>query len=99
MSYRIRRELRVDWFRVLADLRRLGFSQNEVAKQTAISRSTLLGWHLRTSEPAHAAGERLIAFWCTVMDRPRESLPMFDGYDEQRPRPAQSDGIPSTSRG
>lgn len=94
MTVRIRqRELRVDWFRLLADLRRLGFSQHQVAEHTAISRSTLLGWHLRTSEPSHAAGERLIEFWQTVMDRPREALPMFDGYSD---RPAKSDGIPSS---
>lgn len=94
MTYRIRRELRVDWFRLLSDLKRIGFSQNQVAEHTTISRSTIDGWHRRISEPSHAAGERLIAFWCVVMDRPRESLPMFDGYDE---RP-QSAGIPASAR-
>ena len=72
---------RIDWFRILADLKRLGFSQYAVAEKTGIARETVRDWFCRTKEPRHSAGERLIAFWMAEMERPRESLPMFDPFD------------------
>lgn len=72
---------RVNWFRLLADLKRAGFSHYAVAKDLGIPRETVRDWSSRVQEPRHYAGELLIAFWCERMDRPRESVPMFDPYD------------------
>jgi hypothetical protein len=74
-------ELRVDWFRLLADLKRLGWSHYAIEHATRIPRESLRDWANRISEPRHHAGEKLIAFWCLHMDRPRESVPLFDPFD------------------
>jgi len=55
-------EKRVDWFQILADLRRIGLTDVVVAEQTGIPRTTLLGYK-QGAEPKHADGERLLAFW------------------------------------
>lgn len=74
-------ELRVDWFRLLADLKRLGWSHYAIEAELGIARETLRDWANRVQEPRHHAGEKLIAFWCVHMERPRESVPMFDPFD------------------
>ncbi len=74
-------ELRVDWFRILVDLKRLGYSTYDLQDLVGIPRETLRDWANRIKEPRHHAGEKLIAFWMREMDRPRESLPMFNPFD------------------
>ena len=65
---------RVDWFRVLDDLKRLGFSLYAIEAQVSITKSTLIGYK-QGSEPKHRDGERLIGFWCQSTNRAREELP------------------------
>jgi lambda repressor-like predicted transcriptional regulator len=66
---------RVDWFRVLADLRANGWSETNLSTQIQIARSTINSWK-SGSEPRHADGEILVAFWCECSGKPRESLPL-----------------------
>lgn len=68
-------ELHVEWFRLLADLKRHGFSLRSVREQTGIPESTLRGYAIG-SEPKHMDGEALIMFWCRATDRQREQLPL-----------------------
>ena len=74
-------EQRVDWFRLLADLKRLGFSLRSLPEHVHIPYETMRDWANKGHEPRHSDGERLIAFWQTVMNRPRESVPMIDPHD------------------
>lgn len=64
--------LRIDWFRILDDLKRQGFSLYAVADASGIPRKTLDGYR-SGAEPRHSDGELLIALWERVM---RPPLPM-----------------------
>lgn len=69
--------LRVDWFRVIADLRRCGYCAQAVADVVGVGRTTVLGWK-QGNEPSHATGERLISFWASSTGHARELLPMTE---------------------
>ncbi len=73
-------EIRIDWFQVINDLGRRGFPSQLIADSIGVAKSTLLGWK-QGAEPKHGDGERLIAFWCRVMERQREALPLVSGGD------------------
>jgi hypothetical protein len=68
--------VRVDWFRTLAELQGKGYNVATVAAAIDVPRSTVMGWRLQDAEPRHADGERLVNFWCQVMQLPREALPL-----------------------
>lgn len=72
--------LRVDWFRILDDLKRQGFSLYALDGLLMIPRSTLIRYK-QGSEPNHMTGEKLIDFWCQAMGNPRELVPMISRYD------------------
>lgn len=65
---------RIDWFRVLADLRRAGLSTIAVGSQLQVPDSTIRGWKMG-SEPRHADGESLVDLWMRVLGRQRAQLP------------------------
>lgn len=66
----------VDWFRIIVDLERRGYTHTTLAKQLhPIHRATVGKWRCRTSEPAHANGEALIALWMVVTGSERTALP------------------------
>lgn len=67
-------QLHVDWFRVLDDLKRRGFSLYMLEVQVGIPKSTLVGYK-QGSEPKHMDGERLIQFWCQVTTNERSAIP------------------------
>lgn len=60
---------RIDWFRILADLRVQGYSLYAVADETGIPRKTLDGYR-SGSEPRHSDGELLLALWERAMFPP-----------------------------
>lgn len=65
---------RIDWFRILDDLKRLGFSLYALEAHIAIPKSTLIGYK-QGAEPKHTDGERLVGFWCQVTANGREHVP------------------------
>ena len=67
--------LRTNWFRVLADLERVGCSNLWVARVIGVPFSTLSGWKAG-SEPAHNYGNDLIELWCEVMGTQPKDRPM-----------------------
>jgi hypothetical protein len=75
IGHRLRTGIRVDWFRVLADLKAHGVSLRGIRRQIQIPETTL-NYYKQGGEPKHANGEVLIAFWCQVTNREREQLPM-----------------------
>lgn len=68
--------IRVDWFRVTAELQGKGYSLENIAAAITVPRTTIMGWRNQAAEPRHADGERLVGLWCQVMEAPREALPL-----------------------
>ena len=68
-------EKRVDWFKVITNLSRAGYSPHTVSDAIGVARTTLIGWK-QGAEPRYTEGERLVSFWCQVTGRDRKSLPM-----------------------
>lgn len=75
---------RVDWFRLLVELKRAGWSLRGMSAATRISKPVLVGLRNSGAEPKHKAGEALIALWCQVTGLTRDELPMES--DEFKPR-------------
>lgn len=87
------RAQRVDWFRVLTDLKAQGYSIYQVAEVTGIPRTTLLGYKDLGAEPKHSDGESLLAMWerAMVPHVPTRSEPRRrNGRDSDRPGERQS---------
>lgn len=61
---------RVDWFRVLTDLKAQGYTLYQVADRTGIPRTTLIGYKDGGVEPKHSDGEQLLSFWESIMIPP-----------------------------
>jgi hypothetical protein len=63
--------VRIDWFRVLADLAREGYSLEKVSYFTEIPRTTLIEYR-QGAEPPYWRGEILMKFWreSTRLDSP-----------------------------
>lgn len=66
---------RIDWFRVLEEIRRENYSLSEIAYFTSIPKSTLLGYRNLGAEPRHAAGVVLIRFWSQVTLQDQDRAP------------------------
>ncbi|WKB53010.1 hypothetical protein [Eleftheria terrae] len=77
---------RVDWVRVLMDLKRAGCSLKVIAAFVEVSKSAVVGWRNLDVEPKHRDGERLIALWQDKTGRPLHLLPVVDG----RGRPVEN---------
>lgn len=78
--------LRIDWFRILADLSREGYSLEKVAFFTGIPRTTLIEYR-QGSEPPYWRGERLMTFWRETTRS--ESAPMTPIYPSAHSRRGQ----------
>lgn len=70
-------ERAIDWFRIIADLQRAGFSLRDIHEHTDIPHPTLLAWGQGT-EPRHSAGEKLLAFWAAATGNARDDAPLCD---------------------
>jgi lambda repressor-like predicted transcriptional regulator len=66
---------RVDWFRVLADLRAQGLTLRVITACTGISKPTLLDLRNQDADPKMHQGELLIALWVRETGQGVESLP------------------------
>jgi len=75
---------RVDWWRMIEDLRKTGLSIEAIADGCKLPKSTLLGYRNLDAEPKHADGEQLKQLWLRRMVPP---LPVQKGDTRSR-RPA-----------
>lgn len=66
---------RIDWFEVLMDLQRKGYSPATIGMAIDVPRTTINGWRDLGASPRHEDGEKLIALWCSVLGSTRELLP------------------------
>jgi hypothetical protein len=64
----------VDWFAVLADLSRGGFTAPKIQACTGIPDSTIKSWK-EGVEPSHSRGNRLIRLWCAAMLMSADQVP------------------------
>lgn len=65
----------VDWFKVIVEISRAGFSMQAIAQSIGVARTTLLGWK-QGAEPRHSEGDRLLTFWTNVTGHHRSEAPM-----------------------
>lgn len=66
----------VDWFQLLLDVQRKGYTLVNISSAIDVPRTTMLGWRDLEASPRHQDGERLIALWCNVTACQRDDLPM-----------------------
>lgn len=69
--------LSIDWFQIITELTRQGFSSKAIADRIGVPKSTLLGWK-QGSEPRYSEGQRLIEFWSEITGRQAHALPQVD---------------------
>lgn len=79
-------DTRIDWFRVIADLNRAGYSTRGFADSLGIARMTIEGWKAG-SEPKHADGEKLLTWWSQVTGRDVGTAPRQPRLPGIRPAP------------
>ncbi|MCS3401395.1 hypothetical protein NYE92_01360 [Pantoea sp. B566] len=65
---------KTDWFRLLTDISRHGYSLQDIAEELDVVASTLIGWK-KGASPRHHTGEALIELWCRVTGKSRSQLP------------------------
>jgi len=65
----------VDWFRVLEDLNRSGWSHYRISAAIGVPRVRVIGWKNQAHEPKYGDGERLLTLWAQVTGRPRLAPP------------------------
>lgn len=66
---------KTDWFRVLNDISKAGYSLQKIAYELDVAASTLIGWK-QGAVPKHHTGEALIAIWIRTTGLAREQLPV-----------------------
>lgn len=74
--------IRIDWFRVIAELERHGYRSNRIAATIGYPRGTIVGWRNYHAEPSHAGGEALVNLWIQVVG------PTLTAEQQQHPRAA-----------
>lgn len=72
-------EDRVDWFRLLTQLKDEGYSLYAVSHFTGIPKSTLIGYK-QGSQPSYHQGVNLLKFWMQAVGRSAEQVPMVNPY-------------------
>lgn len=85
---RIARQPAVDWFRILAELRRADFTQVKVARELQVPRSRVRDWAAGMA-PRYEDGRALIMLWRKVSlaarrmseNRQRKSVQMPNGSE------------------
>ena len=78
----------VDWFRVICDLTRAGWSESRIAAAIHVPKSTLVGWK-QGSEPRYRDGQALLDLWSKETHSFAASPPVllpgdFRGYHTSR---------------
>lgn len=67
-------DIRVDWFRLLVQLKDQGYSLYDITHFTAIPKSTLIGYK-QGSQPSYHQGVVLLQFWVQSTGKQIEDVP------------------------
>lgn len=73
-------DTRVDWFRLLVQLKEDGFSLYAVAHFTEIPKSTLIGYK-NGVHPKYHDGKRLLEFWAQTRGMLIDEAPTINPFD------------------
>lgn len=71
---------RIDWFKVVTEVLRCGYSIQSAAEEIGVARTTLFGWR-QGAEPRYSEGERLVQLWCRTTGEDRADIPMCSTGD------------------
>lgn len=85
---------KVDWFRVLTDLRYCGLTLRVISACTGISKATLLDLRNQDADPRMLQGELILELWCQTTGRPIGEAPRHGD-----PRPTINPRRPGTLEG
>lgn len=72
-------DIRVDWFRLLTELKQVGYSLYAVSHFTEIPKGSLNSYKQGT-QPPHHKGVRLVEFWAQALGKDVTEVPMVDPY-------------------
>lgn len=72
-------DVRVDWFRLITNLQRHGYTLSDIAAALGMARTTVHGWK-SGAFPRYDDGDRLISLWSQVSGECRETVPRVDKY-------------------
>lgn len=72
-------ETRIDWFRVLADLKAKSWSLHAVSHFTGIPKSNLSSYKAG-AQPSYHYGVQLLSCWAQSCDKDRADAPTIDPY-------------------
>lgn len=72
-------DVRVDWFRLLDQLKDVGYSLYAVSHFTGIPKSTLIGYK-QGSQPSYHHGVRLVAFWAEAGGKEIADVPTISQF-------------------
>lgn len=65
----------IDWFQVMLDISRQGYTLKTLSAAVDIPRTTLIGWRDLDAQPRHNDAERVIALWCQVTRNNPQNIP------------------------
>lgn len=72
-------DIRVDWFRLLVQLKDQGYSLYGISHLTGISKSSLIGYK-QGSQPPYHQGVLLVKCWAQAMDKDIADVPTISQY-------------------
>jgi hypothetical protein len=65
---------KIDWFRVLADLRDYGFTHCDVAREIGVPRTRVRDWYSQGSTPRFDDGALLVMLWLAKCKKSNEDI-------------------------
>jgi len=75
---------RVDWFRIITDIKRDGVSMKELSQSTGIAEGTIKGWQLSGSRPNYECACKVLIFWSELCEQSFDKIPIYDMTDPAR---------------
>lgn len=75
-------DVRIDWFRILVQLKDEGYSLYSVAHFTEIPKSTLITYK-QGSQPSYHHGVRLLEFWSQAVGKPVQWAPTINPFSHK----------------
>jgi len=76
-------ESRVDWERIIEDLRDNEFSHQSISEFVLVPKSSIQNWK-NGAEPRFYDGLNLISLWCTFMKKGFEEVPRIHEESDQQ---------------
>jgi len=79
MSFKLKKQsrVRVDWFRIIADINGKDFSMVAISQHIDVPRTTVIGWKNLNAEPKHDEGQRLLMLWHEITGKTTDEVPMI----------------------